>query len=279
MAEPPQRPSNTDAEARTLAAPVLTEPGRSTSAGEEPPLVAGRYEILGMLGSGGMGTVYRARDRELDEIVALKLLRKELAASAGMIERFRREVKLARRVTHKNVARTFDIGDHAGDRFLTMELIDGEMLGMHRARRGRVGVRDVIRIGVDVCAGLAAAHAAGVLHRDLKPENVILARDGRAVITDFGIARAVTEGEHGKTLGGIVGTPAYMARSRSRARPISMAAPTSTRWAPCCSSSSAASPPGLVTPWWRSQRPGSCVHLPTFARRLRRCRKRSRSSC
>ncbi|MBC7017838.1 protein kinase, partial [Salmonella enterica subsp. enterica serovar Enteritidis] len=114
------------------------------------------------------------RDRELDEIVALKILKKELASATGMLERFRREVKLARRVTHRNVARTFDIGDHGGDRFLTMELIEGEMLGTHLARRGRVPVRDVIAIARDVCAGLAAAHAAGVLHRDLKPENVIL---------------------------------------------------------------------------------------------------------
>ena len=201
-----------DPEGHTLAAPVGAVPSaRLTSADEGPPLVAGRYEILGMLGSGGMGTVYRARDRELDEIVALKLLRKELASSAGMIERFRREVKLARRVTHRNVARTFDIGEHEGDRFLTMELIEGEMLGTHLARRGRVPLRDLIPIAVDLCAGLAAAHAAGVLHRDLKPENVILARDGRAVITDFGIARVANANELGRTIGGIVGTPAYMA--------------------------------------------------------------------
>jgi eukaryotic-like serine/threonine-protein kinase len=213
MADLPQKTSDTDGEAHTVAAPLdgVAPTGHLTATEDAPPLVAGRYEILGMLGAGGMGTVYRARDRELDEIVALKLLKKELASAAGMLERFRREVKLARRVTHRNVARTFDIGDHAGDRFLTMELIEGEMLGTHLARRGRVPLRDVIRIGVDVCAGLTAAHAAGVLHRDLKPENVILARDGRAVITDFGIARAVAAGEVGRTMGGIVGTPAYMA--------------------------------------------------------------------
>lgn len=163
-----------------------------------------------MLGAGAMGTVYRARDRELDEIVALKMLKKELA-SAEMLERFRREVKLARRVTHKNVARTFDIGEHDGDRFLTMEFIEGEMLGALLARRGRLPIPDVVRFGLDVCAGLSAAHAAGVLHRDLKPENVIVARDGRAVITDFGIARAVSTGELSRTVGGLVGTPAYMA--------------------------------------------------------------------
>ena len=121
-------------------------------------------------------------------------------------------MKLARRVTHKNVARTFDIGEHGGGRFLTMELIEGDMLGAHLARRGRLPLREVVAIARDVCAGLAAAHAAGVLHRDLKPENVIIARDGRAVITDFGIARAVAAADLGRTAaGGIVGTPAYMA--------------------------------------------------------------------
>jgi serine/threonine-protein kinase len=210
MAEPEHEQA--DAVAPTQAAPLegLRQP-QATNIDEAPPLVAGRYEILGMLGAGGMGTVYRARDRELDEIVALKILRKELATSSTMLERFRREVKLARRVTHKNVARTFDIGEHGGDRFLTMELIDGDMLGAHLARSGRLSLREVVSIARDVCAGLAAAHAAGVLHRDLKPENVIVARDGRAVITDFGIARAVAAGDLGRTAGGIIGTPAYMA--------------------------------------------------------------------
>jgi serine/threonine-protein kinase len=213
VAEPPDKP-HTDPEALTESAPLLdvAPPGaRATSGEDAPPLFAGRYEVLGMLGSGGMGSVYRARDRELEESVALKVIRKELAAVPGMIERFRREVKLARRVTHKNVARTFDIGEHDGDRFLTMELVEGEMLGARLARKGRLPLSEVVTIAVDVCAGLAAAHAAGVLHRDLKPENVILARDGRAVITDFGIARAACEGELGRTGGGMVGTPAYMA--------------------------------------------------------------------
>ena len=129
-------PAASDAwDARDARAEQITLPGPGE---DSPPIVAGRYEVLGMLGSGGMGTVYHARDRELEEIVALKLLRKELAHSPGMLERFRREVKLARRVTHKNVARTFDIGEFAGDRFLTMELIEGEMLGAHLARRGRL---------------------------------------------------------------------------------------------------------------------------------------------
>jgi serine/threonine protein kinase/tetratricopeptide (TPR) repeat protein len=202
--------SGADPEAKTQAAGLETNPARLTSPEEAPPLLANRYELLGMLGAGAMGTVYRARDRELDEIVALKVLKKELA-SADMIERFRREVKLARRVTHRNVARTFDIGENGGDRFLTMEFVEGEMLGALLSRKGRLPLVDVVRFGLDICAGLAEAHAAGVLHRDLKPENVIIAKDGRAVITDFGIARAATQNELSRTVGGIVGTPAYMA--------------------------------------------------------------------
>jgi TolB-like protein/Flp pilus assembly protein TadD len=202
----------TDPESRTEVAPLETPSGtKLTSAQDSAELIAGRYELLGMLGAGGMGTVYRARDRELDEIVALKVLRKELAASPSMLERFRREVKLARRVTHRNVARTFDIGEHGGDRFLTMEYVEGELLATRLGRSGRLGFQETVAVARDVCAGLAAAHAAGVLHRDLKGDNVVIALDGRAVITDFGIARAVAEGEATRTAGGFVGTPAYMA--------------------------------------------------------------------
>jgi len=210
--------SDADPEAKTISASLLeaAEP-RATSPEESPQLLAGRYELLGMLGAGAMGTVYRARDRELDEIVALKVLKKELA-SPDMVERFRREVKLARRVTHKNVARTYDIGEDGGDRFLTMEFIEGEMLGALLARKGRLPLPDVVRLALDVCAGLSAAHAANVLHRDLKPENVIVAKAGHAVITDFGIARASAGAELSRTIGGIVGTPAYMAPEQVEGR-------------------------------------------------------------
>src|SRR5258708_40177510 len=155
----------TDPVARTEAAPLL---GADSSMASDPglPLVAGRYELIGLLGSGAMGTVYRARDRELDEIVALKVLRKDLGAAPDMLARFRREVKLARRVTHRNVARTFDIGDDAGDRFLTMEYIEGEMLGARLARLGRLSVAETVAIAADACSGLGAAHDARVHQRD-----------------------------------------------------------------------------------------------------------------
>ncbi|NUO51844.1 MAG: protein kinase [Polyangiaceae bacterium] len=176
--------------------------------GERPTTLDDRYEILGLLGEGGMGTVYRARDRELDDVVALKMLRADLANAPGMLARFRREVKLARRISHPNVVRIFDLSERGTDRFITMELVDGQSLGSLIAERGRLGVRQTKEIGLALAAGVRAAHEAGVLHRDLKPDNVLIGRDGRVVVTDFGIARPM--GDPTKT-NGVVGTPAYMA--------------------------------------------------------------------
>jgi eukaryotic-like serine/threonine-protein kinase len=175
-------------------------------------LIGGRYEILGLLGSGGMGAVYRARDTELDELVALKMLHGELVDNPAMLLRFKQEVKLARRVTHRNVARTFDLGENQGSKFLTMELVDGESLASFMVSRGRIPPSEAIPILREVCAAISAAHVAGVVHRDLKPDNVLLGKDGRVVVTDFGIAHAVAPRERDtKTIGGIVGTPEYMA--------------------------------------------------------------------
>lgn len=184
----------------------------------EGQVLAGRYELLGLLGTGGMGAVYRARDRELDEVVALKMLRRELVDMPGMLGRFRQEAKLARRVTHGNVARTFDIGEHEGAKFLTMEYVDGESLAAVLERERCLPLDRVIEIVEPLCAGLSAAHAAGVVHRDLKPANVLVAKDGRIVVTDFGIARAFS-GDAQKTQGVPVGTPIYMAPEQVEASP------------------------------------------------------------
>jgi eukaryotic-like serine/threonine-protein kinase len=201
-------------EGETLIAPIGTSPlstASSIPSAVSGPLLADRYEILGLIGVGGMGSVYRARDHELEELVALKVLRKDLVSTPGILDRFRREVKLARRVTHRNVARVFDIGEHHGDRFLTMELVDGESLGALVAREGALPLARVVELCSGICAGLTSAHAAGVVHRDLKPDNVLIASDGRVVLTDFGIARAFTDLGAGSTMGMLVGTPAYMA--------------------------------------------------------------------
>jgi serine/threonine protein kinase/tetratricopeptide (TPR) repeat protein len=179
-------------------------------------LLAGRYEILALIGTGGMGSVYRVRDTELSEVVALKMVRRELIPIPEILERFRLEVRLARRVTHRNVARVFDIGEHQGEKFLTMEFIDGQSLAdaldcERRTGGGGLGVQRALEVVESLCAGLASAHAAGVVHRDLKPDNVLLAKDGRVVITDFGIARAFQDIGIAQTAGVMVGTPAYMA--------------------------------------------------------------------
>jgi serine/threonine-protein kinase len=197
--------------ADTLAASpdsLLTSGGAPASSG--PAVVGERYEILGLLGSGGMGNVYRALDRELSEVVALKVLRPELVDAPDAVERFRREVKLARRITHPNVARVFDIGERGGAKIFTMELIDGEPLSATLAREGRLAPARAVEVASAICAGLGAAHAAGVIHRDLKADNVLVERGGRVVLGDFGIARALVADDAAVT-GGFVGTPAYMA--------------------------------------------------------------------
>jgi serine/threonine protein kinase/tetratricopeptide (TPR) repeat protein len=174
-------------------------------------LFAGRYEIQALLGRGGMGSVYLAKDRAVDDLVALKTLDVQ-DDDAIAVERFRREVRLARRVTHRNAARTFDLGEHGLLRYLTMEYVDGQSLRAWMARRpDAISTVDVV---LQIAAGLAAAHAAGVIHRDLKPSNIMLENAaggglGRVVITDFGIARMSEDGR-GQT-GGLIGTPAYMA--------------------------------------------------------------------
>ncbi len=183
-------------------------------------LLAGRYRILGVLGRGGMGTVYRVRDETLDELVALKTLRKDWINAPGALARFRREVKLARRVTHPNVARTFDIGAHEGEPFLTMELIDGTSLGREIEDGGRLAVARCVAIAGAIADALAAAHAVGVVHRDLKPDNVLLGEDGRVVITDFGIARVESGDVEGTAAGALVGTPAYMSPEQVQALPL-----------------------------------------------------------
>jgi serine/threonine-protein kinase len=193
---------STDPHAETISADDASASG--------PVVVGARYELIALLGAGGMGNVYKARDRELDEVVALKVLKPEIAGAPGALDRFRRELKLARRVTHPNVARVFDIGELGPDKILTMELVAGESLAALLEREGALSVARAIEIASSICAGVGAAHTAGVVHRDLKPDNVLLGSDGRVVVTDFGIARAVAS-DAGKTAGGFAGTPAYMA--------------------------------------------------------------------
>src|SRR4051812_12134974 len=149
--------------------PVGLTKGRAEAALAGTTL-ADRYDILELLGVGGMGAVYRARDRELDDLVALKVIRRELAAMPAMVERFRHEVKLARRVTHVNVARTFELGTSNGLMYCTMELVEGESLSQRLEQRRKVPIAEAVSIVSAVCDGLATAHAANVIHRDIKPD-------------------------------------------------------------------------------------------------------------
>jgi eukaryotic-like serine/threonine-protein kinase len=180
-------------------------------------LFAGRFLIEGAIGSGGMGRVYRARDRALDEQVALKTLSSDAEGTA--LERFKREVRLARRITHQNVARTFDIGEHAGVNYLTMEFVTGPTLRQVLKREGPRPLAETVRIVVAMCNGLDAAHHAGVVHRDLKPSNVVLEPNGRVVILDFGIARPLREDSR-LTHAAAIGTPAYMSPEQLQAGDI-----------------------------------------------------------
>jgi eukaryotic-like serine/threonine-protein kinase len=158
-------------------------------------------------------------DRELRDEIALKILRPEIADAPGMLERFRREVKLARKVTHPNVARTFDLGAFQGVRYLTMELVPGESIGRRYTRGKRAPLPEALRLAAEVARGLSAAHAVGVIHRDLKPDNVLLHNE-RVVITDFGIARQQEAMGDARTVGAIVGTPAYMSPEQLEGREI-----------------------------------------------------------
>ncbi len=167
---------------------------------------AGRYRVEKLLGRGGFGQVFRAFDQTLEESVALKTL--ESSDRDRDLERFRREVRLARRITHANVARTYDIGEHEGIHYLTMELLDGQSLRALLRARKRIAETEVIGVASQICDGLTAAHVAGVVHRDLKPENVFLEKTGRVVVLDFGVARSFLEPGMNSMA---IGTPAYMA--------------------------------------------------------------------
>ena len=190
-----------------------------------PPglLLAGRFRIAGFLGQGGMGDVYEAEDQELRERVALKTVRPAVLRVPGVIERFRREVQLARKVTHPNVCRLFDVFHHrpeagvGGDEvaFFTMELLAGETLDKRLRRDGPMDEAEALPIVRQMADGLAAAHRVGVVHRDFKSANVMLVpEDGgaRAVVTDFGLAHGAEALSGGLTLhGDVLGTPEYMA--------------------------------------------------------------------
>jgi serine/threonine-protein kinase len=178
-------------------------------------IFAGRYQIISLLGRGGMGEVYRAEDLQLEQTVALKFLPHDLAADPRFAERFRNEVRIARQVSHPNVCRVYDIGESDGHLYLSMEFVQGEDLGSLLARIGRLPQEKALEMARKLCAGLAAAHDKGVLHRDLKPGNILVDGKGNLLITDFGLAAIAGEATDIKS-----GTPQYMAPEQLSGREV-----------------------------------------------------------
>jgi serine/threonine-protein kinase len=182
-------------------------------------MLAGRYRIVGLLGKGGMGEVYRADDLKLRQSVALKFLPEALSKDAQRLERFHHEVRVARQVSHPNVCRVYDIAEAEGQQFISMEYIDGEDLASVLRRLGKPSTDKAVQIARQLCAGLAAAHDKGVLHRDLKPHNVMIDGLGAVRVTDFGLAGFVEEFSKREVA---AGTPAYMAPEQLAGREVSV---------------------------------------------------------
>src|SRR5258708_687245 len=177
-------------------------------------VLANRYEVVRMIGEGGMGAVYQARDLQLNRLVALKVIRPDLAKDPEIVNRFKQELILARQVTHKNVIRIYDLAEFDGLKFITMDFIDGRDLKTVLRENGKFEPRRAAEIIEQVCRGLEAAHSEAVIHRDLKPQNIMMDRSGKITVMDFGIARSIAPG--GTYTGTLVGTPEYMSPEQAK---------------------------------------------------------------
>ena len=170
---------------------------------------AGRYQIIEALGRGGMGKVYKANDNDIDEKVAIKLIKPEISDDKETIKRFQNELKFARKIRHKNVCQMYDLNRHKNTYYITMEYVPGQDLKALIKQSGRLAIDRGLSIAKQVCEGLSEAHRIGIVHRDIKPSNIMIDREGNVRITDFGIARSLKE--KGFTGTGImIGTPEYM---------------------------------------------------------------------
>ena len=185
---------------------------------EAPACVPARYEVLSRVGTGGMGIVYKVRDLDAREVIALKILKPEAASNEAMQENLRREVFLARKVTHKNVCRIHEFNRSKGTAYISMEFIEGESLLRRLRRVCSLPLEDSVRIVRQICAGLREAHLQGIVHRDLKPANIMLDGAGNVKIMDFGIARLAQE--NAQHTGTIAGTPSYMAPEQVQLQPV-----------------------------------------------------------
>jgi eukaryotic-like serine/threonine-protein kinase len=183
-------------------------------------IIGGRYEILLLLGEGGMGSVYKARDREVDRTVALKLIRPDLASNPAILARFKQELLTAHQVTHKNVIRIYDIAEADGVKFITMEFVEGSDLRRILIDNGKLPADKAIEIIRQVCLALDAAHSAGIIHRDLKPQNIMQdSKTGRILVMDFGLARSM-ESDGLTQTGALLGTIEYMSPEQSMGKTL-----------------------------------------------------------
>jgi serine/threonine protein kinase len=205
-------------EASALMPEPSTLPPTPTLGSQALNTLSGRYEILGEAGHGSMGNVYKARDRETGETVALKLLKPEIASDQAMMDRFKNELLFARKITHKNVCRVYEFNRVGGIAYTSMEFVEGESLRSVLNRFGGLPTRKTIDLVLQICSGLKEAHAQGIVHRDLKPENVMIDVQGNVKIMDFGIARSMEAGT--RLTGSLAGTPAYMAPEQVAGKPV-----------------------------------------------------------
>ncbi len=196
----PAAPTPTPRAQKSPSNPSMLQPGA---------VLGQRYEILEILGEGGMGAVYKARDLELNRMVALKVIRPELAGSQAIIDRFKQELLLATQVTHKNVIRIYDLSEAEGMKFITMEYVEGEDLRGLMQQKKKLAPEEAVEIMLQVCRALEAAHSVGIIHRDLKPQNIMRDKAGRILVMDFGLARTL-EGDGMTQTGALVGTMDYM---------------------------------------------------------------------
>src|SRR2546426_7849421 len=200
MIDAPAKPAPRTRAGTTHAGQPMLEPGA---------ILAQRYEILEILGEGGMGAVYKAMDRELSRPVALKVIRPDLAGNQAILDRFKQELLLAREVTHKNVIRIYDLGEAEGVKFITMEYVEGKDLRTLINEKNKLAPEEAVEIMQQVCRALEAAHSVGIIHRDLKPQNIMRDKSGRVLVMDFGLARTL-EGAGMTQTGALVGTMEYM---------------------------------------------------------------------
>lgn len=180
-----------------------------------------RYQVLSLLGAGGMGKVYKAYDRELDRTVALKVLRPDLVADPQALQRFKQELLLASRISHPNILRIHDLGDHRGVKYISMAFVEGGDLAQILKKNGRLTVERCVQFMEQLCEALQAAHSANVVHRDLKPQNILVDAGGHVYVSDFGLAKTLEANVSGITrTGAVLGTPQYMSPEQVQGKPV-----------------------------------------------------------